>query len=422
MPPKILDPNNPSDIRRVTLSAGECQSGVTSNNSIEVCLEALHETGFVIIENGIPADRDGHDLVNELRNKIVDDYNALATAPGVHFNIGDSPSVISQTPPLTTEFFQRRIYSNRNLMDVLEFLLGPYPKLGYMTCQLSLPDAGGNRQAVHADAYTDILNFPYAMAVSIYLNEVGPGTGSPEIWPGTHIYDETRMVDTGRGWIDADILDHRGGVCPPVEPIIPKGGICVRDLRTWYEQDPRFITDGTNSPNEIHNSVHLKIKTLTSTLCRHASLPNEGPEASVMIKLVYFPGWYTCHMRIPLPESLFDRVGTEHWRADLRALTRWVPGNAEGGSYLRNRYRPPEPNFSQNQKRSLRAFKRRLDQAAGRNPNVPIPVTDRNYLLPLVVGTRRRPNRQATAMSAGSAAITGVSKVNGRKVKRRARP
>lgn len=66
-----------------------------------------------------------------------------------------------------------------------------------------------------------------------------PENGSTEVWLGTHHgtglhHQEGAHRDRASGRIKLDLLEQRRRVVPPIQPVIPKGSLVVRDLRLWH--------------------------------------------------------------------------------------------------------------------------------------------------------------------------------------------
>lgn len=72
------------------------------------------------------------------------------------------------------------------------------------------------------------------MALNISLVDVSPENGSTEIWLGTsRIAEYDDMTEDVFG-IKQDRLEARRKVRPPVYPVIKKGSLVLRDIRTWW--------------------------------------------------------------------------------------------------------------------------------------------------------------------------------------------
>ena len=122
-------------------------------------------------------------------------------------------------------------------------------------------------QPVHSDADFDHPKIPFALVINVPLITMTPENGSTEVWLGTHIgsglhVQEGRHGDRASGRITADQLASRRKICPPIQPVIPKGSIIIRDLRLW-----------------------------------HCGKPNLEGTTRVMLAMIHFAPWYRNPMR-----------------------------------------------------------------------------------------------------------------------------
>ena len=150
--------------------------------------------------------------------------------------------------------------------------LGPRPRMTFLSGNTALRST--QSQPVHSDADFDHPQIPFALVVNVPLITMTPENGSTEVWLGTHTgsglhVQEGRHGDRASGRIVADQLDARRKACPPIQPIVPKGSIIIRDLRLW-----------------------------------HCGKPNLEGSTRVMLAMIHFAPWYRNPMR-----SLFFAIG-----------------------------------------------------------------------------------------------------------------
>lgn len=109
------------------------------------------------------------------------------------------------------------------------------------------PETGleSQRQPVHSDADFLHPDHTFALVVNVPLVTMTPENGSTEIWLGTHA--QTSITDQegahgerASGRIRQEMLDQRRQVAPPLQPIVPKGSVVVRDLRLWHAGMPNM--------------------------------------------------------------------------------------------------------------------------------------------------------------------------------------
>lgn len=109
-------------------------------------------------------------------------------------------------------------------------------------------DIPAQRQPVHADADFEHPSHPFALVVNVGLVDMIPENGSTEVWLGTHTYtgiadQEGAHGERASGRIKESLLEQRRALAPPVQPVIPKGSVVIRDLRLWHAGMPNKTND-----------------------------------------------------------------------------------------------------------------------------------------------------------------------------------
>lgn len=137
-----------------------------------------------------------------------------------------------------------------------------------------LPSASPQRQPVHSDADFAYPTHPFALVVNVPLVTTTPENGSTELWLGTHSgygieAQEGTHGDRASGCIKEALLQERKAITPPVQPVIKKGSVMIRDLRLW-----------------------------------HAGMPNMSEEVRVMLAMIHFAPWYRNPMRLEFAEDI----------------------------------------------------------------------------------------------------------------------
>jgi ectoine hydroxylase-related dioxygenase (phytanoyl-CoA dioxygenase family) len=138
----------------------------------------------------------------------------------------------------------------------------------------TLPRGTPQRQPVHSDADFAHPDHPFALVVNIPLVTTTPENGSTEIWLGTHNgfgldAQEGTHGERASGRIREELLRERRKISPPLQPVIKKGSIIVRDLRLW-----------------------------------HAGMPNTTQQTRVMLAMIHFAPWFRNRMRLELGEDV----------------------------------------------------------------------------------------------------------------------
>jgi ectoine hydroxylase-related dioxygenase (phytanoyl-CoA dioxygenase family) len=158
---------------------------------------------------------------------------------------------IQQDPPLTSRYFSREIFLDPLATQVTSSVLGPRPRLSFISGNSALPPSAGiepKAQPTHSDADFAHPNSPFALVVNIGLIDMIPENGSTEVWLGTHSLSskEAQEGDHGErasGMIKKDWLEKRREERPPAQPIVRKGSIVLRDLRLWHGGMPNWTAD-----------------------------------------------------------------------------------------------------------------------------------------------------------------------------------
>ena len=150
-------------------------------------------------------------------------------------------------------------------IQITSAYLGPRPRMNFLSGNTALKST--ESQPVHTDADFDHPQIPFAVVVNVPLITMTPANGATEIWLGTHInsglhVQEDWHGDRAGGEIKSDILEARRKICPPIQPVISKGSIIIRDLRLW-----------------------------------HCGKPNLEGTIRVMLAMIHFASWYRNPMR-----------------------------------------------------------------------------------------------------------------------------
>lgn len=185
------------------------------------------------------------------------------------------------------------IWANQPAATVLSALLGPNPRVNYVNGNTALGGFPGARQRVHADLTFNHAQLPFGIVTNYYLTDVSPANGATELWLGSHrdttfhdhlighprdpdaetddddgtstAYDPTLEVKFG---IREELVERRRAYAPPIQPVVRKGSVILRDLRLW-----------------------------------HAGVANPSPVPRIMLAFVHTPWWYQCPARVVLPEA-----------------------------------------------------------------------------------------------------------------------
>ena len=176
---------------------------------------------------------------------------------------------MSQGPPLQPSLMYEDIWANKPASTILSCLLGPRPRVNYVNGNTALPvTENRGRQRVHADLTFNHGMMPFGIVANYYLIDVSPANASTELWLGSH--RDTTFADhrncrdkSGQDSISAkdleiefgikeELVERRRQFAPPVQPVVKKGAVVLRDLRLWHAG----IANPTNEPRIMLAFVH----------------------------------------------------------------------------------------------------------------------------------------------------------------------
>jgi hypothetical protein len=327
-----------SVVPQIIVSDGELMSGKTSFETIQAAVECFNTNGFVILQNAVP-----HAILDKFSFQMQADARIKLADLNLVFNQGNKKTNFSVSPPLSKQWLLEEVWANRHAVAIMENIIGPKPQLAFASSNIVFPSEGDSaRQAVHCDSYSVHRDFPVCIEVFFYLEEVDVGNGSTELWPGSHRgWDIDDQCEHGRGWIKESVFKKRAELSPPIQCTIPKGSICLRDMRLW-----------------------------------HAGMPNNSNDLRIMLGFIYFPRWFRSPMRFTLPEDCRQIV--ESWdHADLTTSAEFVQGKVD--HLDPKHYMLGALNFTQDPEMGIRNIRSLIDLIHGREENMRMPVTERDY-------------------------------------------
>ncbi|KAG9230252.1 hypothetical protein BJ875DRAFT_162296 [Amylocarpus encephaloides] len=287
----------------VEVSSQELADQELQWRNLEIATRALHRDGLVVLEDVIP-----HSKIDTLNRKMIDDagtLQAMGDKGPYNYNRGN----IQQDPPLTTEHYESSIIMNALATQVTTSVLGPKPRLSFVSGNSALPPQDGvtpQSQPVHSDADFAHPQCPFALVVNVPLVDMTKENGSTEVWLGSHTNasidsQEGLHGERASGRIKAELLEQRRNERPPCQPMVKKGSIVIRDLRLWHAGKPNF-TDNTR----------------------------------VMLAMIHFAPWYRNTMEVDFSEKLkpiLQKAGSS-----LQIQAKFVPERQVIDGYLSHGY------------------------------------------------------------------------------------
>jgi ectoine hydroxylase-related dioxygenase (phytanoyl-CoA dioxygenase family) len=245
-----------NQVPSIKVSADEVKSGRLTERHLEQAVRALVFEGLVVVENAVE-----HSVLDKLNEKMVKDatyLRSLGEKGPFNYNQGN----LQQDAPPVREHFDPSIFLSKSsgfyaallteqdplASHITSTVLGPRPKMTFCSGNTAMPATGDikpQRQPVHSDADFKHPPHPFALVVNVPLVTMKPKNGSTEVWLGTHtntnIEDqEGAHGERASGRIKQSLLEERRRVSPPIQGVIPKGSVIVRDLRLWHAGMPNY--------------------------------------------------------------------------------------------------------------------------------------------------------------------------------------
>lgn len=303
----------------VKVTPKEVSLGELCLPNLELATRAIHRDGLVVLEDVIE-----HNKLDKLNVKMLEDAAKLQ-AKGDDGPYNYNKGNIQQDPPLINSFFDPSIYLNKIGTQVTSSVLGPQPRLTFISGNTALPptkDSPPQSQPVHSDADYEAPECPYALVINVPLVDMSPENGSTEVWLGTQNYDiecqEGKHGERASGRIKQHMLDQRTKERPCVQPVIKKGSIVIRDLRLW-----------------------------------HAGKPNHTDKPRIMLAMIHFAHWFRNGMTLECSESAKSMIEAYN---NLLVQAKYFKDNELDERYL-NRPFGNAYDFNQNDHLNVHDFK-----------------------------------------------------------------
>jgi len=287
----------------VKVSPAERNNGSLTDQNLELANRALHHDGLVVLEDVI-----AHSKLDFLNEKMVEDARYLQSL-GDKGPYNYNKSNIQQDPPPSKTYFDREIFLNPIATQVTSSVLGPKPRLSFISGNSALPPTPSTppqSQPVHSDADFAHPLSPFALVINVPLVTMTPENGSTELRLGTHSItsvdcQEGAHSERATGIIKEALLEGRRKERRPSQPIVKKGSIVIRDLRLW-----------------------------------HAGKPNFTQEVRVMLAMIHFPSWYRNTMEVRFSEDV--RPELEAYGKDMKIQSKFVSEEKLLDTYLEGQF------------------------------------------------------------------------------------
>ena len=238
----------------VTIAPAEQAAGALQPETLRTVVAALERDGFCVLGPGV--------LPLAALDALVErsDYQAA------HFAAAGKGPHLDNGLPRMVPWVQAEILVNPMIEQLAAAILGAGAFLRYWGGNCSLPvsatelrrdqaaELGDSRglQRLHMDS-----NYPWSwtseheaaaagvpwphppqrLFFNFGLFEMSPVNGSTELWPGTHC-DLALAGPKGQRGFSPQLLQERRALAPPVQLVVPRGGLVVRDVRCWHRGMP----------------------------------------------------------------------------------------------------------------------------------------------------------------------------------------
>ncbi|KAH1606603.1 hypothetical protein KXW57_002424 [Aspergillus fumigatus] len=246
-------PHHSKEIPSIHLTDTEICSRQINSHNLQRAIEALHQDGVVIVQNAIPPF-----YLDQLNTLMTPDAYTLYEKRSTHRNFGPETGNIQQEVPVQKAIDRFReqipdvedgepkahdplsmIIANPFATAIIECMLGPKPQLRFLSANTAFRTKEAGRQPPHIDVAFDFPRVPFGFCVNVNLVGTTATNGATELWPGTHTdTDVSVLMPDNDGVIRKELVEARRKLCPPVQPLLPKGSIIIRDFRLWHAGMP----------------------------------------------------------------------------------------------------------------------------------------------------------------------------------------
>ncbi|KAA8911369.1 hypothetical protein TRICI_003835 [Trichomonascus ciferrii] len=246
---------------RVSASKEEVESGGWGVDNLRRIVEGMHNDGLLVLEGLI--DPEHMDRMNEF---MVEDGLRIRSETK-YLNFGTEN--VQQSPPLHKhELVYSDVFENSLLFDAVKHILGPEAKWDFISGNTALPRST-KKQPVHSDERCAYMQSTFYLIANIPLIDVGPETGVTQLWPATHRFRSDEYYHRHSEALP-EFLDQQEKTNPPIQPVLKRGSIVLRDLTLW-----------------------------------HCGMPNPSDQVRCMIALGFSAKWWKneCYFKVPDAET-----------------------------------------------------------------------------------------------------------------------
>ncbi|TCC34638.1 hypothetical protein E0H50_12010 [Kribbella sindirgiensis] len=245
----LLATGDGSTVITIDVEEADRDAGGLAPEKLQAALEALRTDGLVVLADVVDLEH-----IDALHERMLSDLALLKARPDAPYNW--TAGNIQQDPPPFEPYLFEDVLLNQHVIAVTAAILGPGLRNVMYSGNTSLPS--DTRQPVHADMghlwpseALEIAHPPAQLVVNVPTVDVSAENGATEIWLGTH-----RDLTVGVGGdieVPLDALEARREIEPPIQPVIRRGSVLIRDVRLWHAGMPNH----TDRPRPMIAMVHV---------------------------------------------------------------------------------------------------------------------------------------------------------------------
>ncbi|RDW63514.1 hypothetical protein BP6252_11059 [Coleophoma cylindrospora] len=273
--------------------------------NLQLALEGLHQDGMVVLSGVVNVDHCTklYDYMATDKSRLMEERHAN----GEGFNQGVKSNILQCAPLTKPELLFDDVNFNPFVIQVLNAYLGYQPRWIFSTGNNALSGTNGMRQPVHKDTRYRHPKCPFLVVANTAICDFTIENGATEFWLGTHAFtDETCQTtvdskdiqrDATASWksvigdpstpIRPEAVEARRQIRPPIQALMKKGDVMLRDMRTW-----------------------------------HAGMPNETDKDRIMLAQAWAAPWYpnyTCRLELPASNAEYFLSRAKKYPMQLQA-------------------------------------------------------------------------------------------------------
>jgi ectoine hydroxylase-related dioxygenase (phytanoyl-CoA dioxygenase family) len=262
---------------REVVTPQEQRAGALEPGKLARLLGRWNEDGVVVLENVLP-----HAVLDTIAPQLdlaaahyvaSDKGHERGPQGGFVRDSGRAGLQICSGLPRQSPWVFHELVSNPILEQIAQSILGAEVFIRYYNCNSSCPGSGaqmihqdttGHAWGSRAEAAAVGEAYPHRTTrifVNFGVDAMTPQNGSTQIWPGTHMLDEeSEPMPVATGWYHeaepgtarstwtkgrfqdnpefAARVDRQRRARAPIQLIVPKGAVVVRDNRCWHAGRP----------------------------------------------------------------------------------------------------------------------------------------------------------------------------------------